>query len=163
MKNLILFLSMFTLLLFSKNTENTVSLVGNEAPPISLFKLSDNKYYRTKDCLGKNILVLSFFATWCGPCAKEIPELHKLASKFDDVDFILVDVNEKKNKVIKHIETKGYTLPVILDKYGKAFESMMGSTLPLTIVINKKGIITYYQTSYKKGDEIKLEQHLDLL
>ncbi|MCS5623847.1 MAG: redoxin domain-containing protein [Candidatus Marinimicrobia bacterium] len=56
------------------SAENSIK-VGDQAPPISLFKLESNKYFRSKELLGEKILVVSFFATWCVPCAKEILEL----------------------------------------------------------------------------------------
>ena len=138
--------------------------VGDQAPPISLFKLESNKYFRSKELLGEKILVVSFFATWCVPCAKEIPELIKMSNEFgDDFQFLLVDVNEKRDLVKKHVAEKGITLQVILDKYGKVFESFSGVTLPLLVVIDKKGQITYHHTGYVKGDEKKLLKHLKTL
>ena len=142
--------------------ENT--FIGEKASPVILFKLDQNKYFKSKDLLGEKNLVFSFFATWCSPCAKEIPKLHELDKKFgDDLQFILIDVNEKKNKVAKHVKGKGYTLQVILDRYGKIFEAFGGTVMPLTVVVNKKGVITYHHTGYKPGDELKLEKHLKTL
>ena len=145
--------------------EEKSKLIGTQAPSIYLFKLSSNKYFRSKDLLGEKTLVVSFFATWCVPCAKEIPKLHEIAAemKEKDLEFILVDVNEKKDKVAKHVAEKEYTLPVILDKYGKAFESFKGVPLPLFVVINKKGIITYHRTGYQDGEELELIAHLKTL
>ena len=138
--------------------------VGDQAPPISLFKLESNKYFRSKELLGEKNLVVSFFATSCVPCAKEIPELIKMSNEFgDDFQFLLVDVNEKRDLVKKHVDEKGITLQVILDKYGKVFESFSGVTLPLLVVIDKKGQITYHHTGYVKGDEKKLLKHLNTL
>jgi thiol-disulfide isomerase/thioredoxin len=138
--------------------------VGDQAPPISLFKLESNKYFRSKELLGKKNLVVSFFATWCGPCAQEIPELIKISKEFgDDFQFLLVDVNEKRDKVKKHIEDKGISLQVVLDKYGVVRKSFGGMDIPLLVVINKKGQITYQHTGYVKGDEKKLKEHLKTL
>ena len=151
--------------IFSIGYSSDLSLkIGDDAPPISLFKLESNKYFRSKDLLGKKNLVVSFFATWCVPCAKEIPELTKLSNEFvDDFQFILVDVNEKKAKVKNHISKMRITLQVVLDKYGKTFEKFGGTTLPLLVVIDKNGKITYHHTGYNAGDEIKLKKHLQTL
>ena len=81
----------------------------------------------------------------------------------DDFQFVLVDVNEKKDKVQKHVDEKNISLQVILDKYGRVFKSFGGETLPLLVVIDKKGAISYYHTGYKKGDEKKLNKHLKSL
>jgi len=138
--------------------------VGEKAPPVILFKLDQNKYFRSKELLGVKHQVFSFFATWCLPCAKEIPKLHELDERFgDDYQFILVDVNEKNEKVANHVKNREYTLQVILDRYGKVFESFGGTALPLTVVVNKKGIITYHQSGYESGYELKLEKHLKTL
>ena len=65
--------------------------------------------------------------------------------------------------VRKHVFEKGISLPVVLDKYGKTFEKFSGTTLPLLVVINKSGKITYHNTGYKAGDEKKLKEHLKTL
>ena len=138
--------------------------VGDKAPIFSLFKLQNNKYFRSKELLGKKNLVVSFFATWCVPCAKEIPELMKISKEFgDDFEFMLVDVNEKKDIVKKHVAEKDINLQVVLDKYGKVFKSYGGETLPLLVVIDKKGLISYYHNGYVKGDEENLRKHLNTL
>tara|TARA_B100000212_G_C27376887_1_gene535138 strand:- start:1624 stop:2115 length:492 start_codon:yes stop_codon:yes gene_type:complete len=138
--------------------------VGDSAPPISLFKLESNKYFRSKEYLGKKNIVVSFFATWCVPCAKEIPELVKMEKDLgDDFQFVLVDVNEKRDLVKEYIEKKGFSIQVILDKYGRVFKAFGGDKLPLLVVIDKKGIITYHHTGYVDGDEKKLFKHLQTL
>ena len=147
--------------LFGYNSDISV---GDTAPPISLFKLDNNKYFRSKELVGDKNLVISFFATWCVPCAKEIPELMKMSSEYgNDFQFMLIDVNEKKNVVKKHVAERGITLQVVLDKYGKVFKSFGGESLPLLVVIDKKGIISYYHNGYEKGDEKKLRKHLNSL
>jgi len=101
---------------FAFSQEN--AFIGEKASPVILFKLDQNKYFKSKDLLGEKNLVFSFFATWCLPCAKEIPKLHELDKKFgDNYQFILIDVNEKKNKVAKHVKgkrvyTSGYFRPL---------------------------------------------------
>lgn len=138
--------------------------IGDDAPPISLFKLESNKYFRSKDLLGKKNLVVSFFATWCVPCAKEIPEITELSKDFDDdFEFILINWKEKRPKVREYVVDRGITLPVIWDKYGKVFEKYNGESLPLLVVINADGKITYYKKGFKDGDTDKLKEHLDTL
>jgi len=148
---------------FCFSADDTIK-VGDDAPPISLFKLESNKYFRSKELLGDKNLVVSFFATWCGPCAQEIPELIKMSKEFgDDFHFILADIEEDQEKVKNYVTKKGISLEVILDSYGVIFERYGGKELPLTVVIDKKGKITYYQSGYKKGYEKKLKKHLKSL
>ena len=145
-------------------SEQKTLKIGEEAPSIYLFKLESNKYFKSKELLGKKNLVVSFFATWCVPCAKEIPELTKLSKQFgDEFQFLLVDVNEKRDKVKEHVLNKDISLPVVLDKYGKTFEKFGGKTLPLLVVVNKDGLVSYHHTGYKSGDELLLKEHLESL
>ena len=138
--------------------------VGDQAPPISLFKLESNKYFRSKDFIGEKHLVVSFFATWCVPCAKEIPKLIEMSEELgDEFQFVLIDVKEKRDAVKKHVDKKEITLQVVLDKYGKVFEKFGGVVLPLLVVIDKNGKVTYHHTGYVKGDELKLKKHLKTL
>ena len=141
-----------------------ISLVGKQAPPISLFKLESNKYFRSKELIGEKHLVVSFFATWCVPCAKEIPKLTEMSKELgDDFQFVLVDVKEKRDLVKKHVDKKGISLQVVLDKYGKVFERFDGVALPLLVVIDKNGKVTYHHTGYVDGDEVELKKHLETL
>ena len=77
-----IFVSILTIS-FCFSADDTIK-VGDEAPPISLFKLESNKYFRSKELLGEKNLVVSFFATWCVPCAKEVPELIKMSKELGD-------------------------------------------------------------------------------
>ena len=69
--------------------------VGDKAPPINLFRLDNNKYYHMKDEIEKNTIVLSFFATWCEPCKKEIPKLNAMLDtlKMDSLSFYYINVS----------------------------------------------------------------------
>ena len=155
-------LSLFLFLISTIIASEFQITVGDKAPPISLFKLESNKYFRSKDYLGEKNLVVSFFATWCVPCAKEIPELIKLSEEFSaDFEFILIDVNEKRNIVRAYVDKNNISLPVIWDKYGVVFEKYGGGGLPLLAVINKKGHITYLHSGYEEGDEKVLKNHLE--
>ena len=85
--------------------------IGDQAPSFSLPDLK-NQYIFLRDFCGeklrkpwknktKHAVVLSFFATWCGPCKREIPYLEKLMNQYKDkpVKFYLVDVGEDPSKV----------------------------------------------------------------
>ena len=110
-------------------------------------------------------IVLSFFATWCGPCRQEIPVIDSLSTEFSNVGFYLVNVSgltqgekvmkEDTKKVRQMLETLKVDLPVLMDKYGKTAELYDALVLPRVIVIDKNGMIVYAHTGYDK--EVKLE------
>ncbi|HHJ53802.1 MAG TPA: TlpA family protein disulfide reductase [Caldithrix abyssi] len=134
---------------------------GTPAPPFSLQSL-DGNYIFLRDFTGqklrkpwlnktKHVVVLSFFATWCVPCQKEIPQLMKIADMFKDqpVKFFLIDVGEKKSKVQPFIQKKGYTIPVLLDVYQVVSEKYGAHTLPRLVVIDKNGTVQYYHKGFE--------------
>ncbi|OUW78352.1 MAG: hypothetical protein CBD77_04365 [bacterium TMED217] len=160
--------------------EESSDMVGKKAAPLSLFKLSNNKYYRTKDIIGEKNIVISFFGTWCAPCRKEIPKLQEMSKELnkDAYEFLLICVSnikppgsttafkEEVPNIKKFIKKLGVDIEVLFDKYNVAwrkYADLNQGTFPLTVVINKKGEITYHHHGYEKGDEIKLKKHLKTL
>jgi thiol-disulfide isomerase/thioredoxin len=175
---LIIFCSLFSIQ--TLNGDNSTAFVGEKAPHISLLKIADNKYFRTKKVLGEKNIVISFFGTWCGPCRKEIPKLQEIYEDVDteEFEFLLICVSniiptgsskafkEKIPDIKKFIKSVGTDIPVLIDKYAlvwKKFANMQKPEFPLTVVIDKDGKISYHHHGYSNGDEIKLKKHLDTL
>lgn len=147
--------------------------VGDDAPTF-FTKTLDKKSFFLSDSLERNKrpIVLSFFATWCIPCRKEIPMLDTLRTKYTDIDFYLVNVSglTQGKKVLKEdpklvkqlVESLGTSMPVLMDKYGTAAEKYDALILPRLIVIDNKGKIAYAHTGYEEGDKKKLIEVLDV-
>ncbi|MCY3869623.1 MAG: redoxin domain-containing protein [Gemmatimonadetes bacterium] len=95
------------------------------------------------DYQGK-VLILDFWATWCGPCLAELPYFQELVNLYKNdpsVAFLTISQDRSKDVARKFIEQKGYTFPVIFDTgIGQLFEV---EGIPLLIVIDKEGNIRY--------------------
>ncbi len=111
--------------------------------------------------------VLSFFATWCSPCRREIPELERLMDQHPSVKFFLVDVGESEDKIASHLKTTPIRLPILLDRYGlvaKKYGVMDGQTdtavLPTLVIVDQSGVIRYFKKGYTDGDEKKIEEEI---
>jgi thiol-disulfide isomerase/thioredoxin len=115
------------------------------------------------------IQVINFWATWCGPCIKELPLIEKIGQERDDVRVTLVsldlDLDANPEKVFKFVERKGIKSNVlILDEkdpnswIDKIYKECSGS-LPATIVINTNpGKRTFVGKELKEGElEILIE------
>jgi thiol-disulfide isomerase/thioredoxin len=159
---------LFNIVLFAQSTGDPLC-IGCEAPTFSLPSL-DQKYVSLRDFCGeelrkpwinktKHIVVLSFFATWCEPCKKEIPHLEKLQNEFKDkpVKFFIIDVGEEREKVSQFIQEAGYGLPVLLDRYQKTAERYDAKTLPRLFVIDKNGKIQRKQKGFSKAEDFEIE------
>jgi len=147
--------------------------VGDEAPTFFVRDLQEKNFFLSDTLkLGKPI-VLSFFATWCGPCRVEMPVLDTLSQSYKNINFYLVDVSgltqgkskmkEDPEKVKIMVESLGVTLQVLMDKYGKVAEKYGVKSLPRLVVIDQKGIVHYIHDGYAPGDENKLKGALDKL
>lgn len=108
------------------------------------------------------VTVMSFSASWCAPCQKEIKALDSLSVKFPEVGFYLIDYKEKKDVVQKWNNRLKTKIPILLDQYGlvakKFGVTSAGDTgglsviLPQLFVMNETGDIIYSHTGYEDKD-----------
>lgn len=149
---------------------------GDAAPSFYCKPLNGDKFF-LRDYCGKprdfvstprRVVLLSFWATWCGPCRKEIPELQRIIARYDssDLSVFLVNVGETEDAVRVFVEEHHYSLPVLLDPYGVAADKYCAKdesqrpALPTVVLIDQEGIIRYIHTGYLDGDLLALEEKL---
>jgi len=147
--------------------------VGDEAPTFFVRDLAEKNFFLSDTLKLGRPIVLSFFATWCGPCRVEMPVLDTLSQSYSDINFYLVDVSgltqgkskmkEDPEKVKIMVESLGVTLQVLMDKYGKVAEKYGVKSLPRLVVIDAKSTVHYIHDGYAPGDEKKLKEVLDKL
>jgi len=143
--------------------------IGCEAPTFSLPSLQED-YISLRDFCGaqlrkpwlnktKYVVVISFFATWCEPCKKEIPHLEKLQAEFSDqaVKFFLIDVGDEREKVSEYVQEKKVEIPILLDRYKKTAEKFDALTLPRLYVLDKNGLIQRKQKGFSNADDFIIE------
>jgi peroxiredoxin len=88
---------------------------------------------------GKVVLV-NFWATWCGPCLLEMPDLNDLYSRFKSQGLVVLSItNEESSKVNSYVNRIGYHAPVLLDPDSKAAKRFHVENLPRSFVFNRKG------------------------
>jgi peroxiredoxin len=154
--------------------DTTLLKPGSEAPSFSLPTLEPGKREVLSVWCGEklskpyvnstpHIVILSFWATFCKPCQKEIPILMKFAEKHKDdkLRIFLISLDkEGKSKVKPFVEKKKFTLPVLLDPYSRTAERYGVKALPALFVIDSKGMIVYSSSGYdeKKPFESTLEE-----
>ena len=141
--------------------------IGDEAPTFFVRDLAENNFFFSDTLKTGKPAVLSFFATWCGPCRVEMPVLDTLSQSYKDVNFYLVDVSGKIKedpvKVTELVTKLSVNLQVLMDKYGKVAEKYGVKSLPRLVVIDDKSKVHYIHDGYAPGDEKKLKEVLDKL
>ena len=125
-----------------KEGANFELIQGLEKKKIIPFRLKDleGKEVSSEDYLGSYVLI-NFWATWCGPCIKEIPSLLKLKEHFKDRDFLLVGVSidKKEEDVREYVEDMGMDYPILLDFEGNVAKKYLVYSIPATFLVDKEG------------------------
>jgi thiol-disulfide isomerase/thioredoxin len=147
--------------------EQTLLVPGTEAPGFSLPTLSGNREALSvwngsalsKPHINKtpHTVIISFWATYCKPCLKEIPQLMEFASRYsaEPVKVFLVSIDKQgASKVRPYMQEHKFDLPVLLDPYAKTAERYGVSALPALYVIAPDGIIRYAATGFKEGTDM---------
>ncbi len=89
-----------------------------------------------------NIILLNFWATWCGPCKDEMPSMETLYQRYKERDFALltISVDEGSSEATrKFIQKNRYSFSVLVDPTGKTLDLFEIDRIPATVIIDKKG------------------------
>jgi len=122
--------------------------LGKNAPDFEV-KLTDGSMFRLADVVGKKIILINFFATWCGPCRGEMPELKRFAARRKDQGFLLLFVDamdtEKDLKTVRNFASA--QLPdfaVGLDADGAVCKAYRVDAFPTSVLIDSQGRVREY-------------------
>ena len=119
--------------------------IGKSAPDFELTKL-DGTNVKLSDLKGKKV-ILNFWATWCGPCQQEMPDMEAFYKEHkENVEILAVNYtpSEKgggEEKVSNFIKEKGITFPILLDKNIDVTTAYKVITIPTSYFIDTKGVI----------------------
>lgn len=141
---------------------------GKEVPSAQVEDLNGQKIdFKSLIKPGKNYVV-SFWATWCVPCKKELSNIVDLAPKWKEslnteVIAISTDDSRAKAKVKTYVTGEGWPYTVLLDMNQDLMRSLGIQQIPYTMIINSEGKIIYTHNSYVEGDEFEIENKLSTL
>ncbi len=116
-------------------------LVGGPAPDFQLDQLNGPST-KMSNYRGK-VVLLNFWATWCTPCIKEMPEIQAAYEKLKDEGFVVLALNfgEETEKAEKLVKEMGLTFPILLDREVEVAERHRVVSLPVTFFIDPNGVI----------------------
>ena len=124
----------------AKPKESKMLSEGDVVPDFTA-ETVDGNTFNLSDQKGK-VVLLNFWATWCGPCVGEMPAFERLYNEYGEkVSILAVNCEEDKNTVSQFISDSGYTFPVAYDVDGDISTQYSTSGIPYTLVIGKDGLI----------------------
>jgi cytochrome c biogenesis protein CcmG/thiol:disulfide interchange protein DsbE len=151
--------------LFSMTSTNFAQSKGQKLPSIEIKDLSGSSVDISKYSDNEKITVISFWATWCTPCKKELNNISEIYEEWvDDYDVevvaISIDDSRSTSKVKAYINGQGWDFEVLLDSNSDLKRALNFQTVPFTLLLNQEGEIVYRHTGYVEGDENILEDEI---
>jgi thiol-disulfide isomerase/thioredoxin len=145
-----------------------VSLAGaasvkGPAPNFTLKSLS-GKNLKLSEMAG-NVVLINFWASWCGPCREEMPLLNALHKKYAPLGFTVLGVNveEDLDGAMRFLKNVPVDFPILLDNTNKVSQQYKVIAMPTTVVVDRDGNMRYLHEGYKPGDEKKYRQMIKKL
>ncbi len=142
--------------------ESTYVFVGDASPEFALTDI-DGKSFSMAEAKGKVILI-NFFATWCGPCMTELPYMEQLWKKHKADDrfcMIVIGREETDETVTAFQDEHRFTFPMAADPQRSVYDLFAKESIPRTIVVAPDGKVVYSKMGFMEADLDLLEDVLD--
>jgi thiol-disulfide isomerase/thioredoxin len=137
--------------------------VKGPAPNFTLKSMGGNNL-KLSEMTG-NVVLINFWASWCGPCREEMPLLNALHKKYQPLGFTVLGVNVEENvdgarSFLKNVPVD---FPILLDNTNEVSKRYKVVAMPTTVVVDRDGNMRFLHEGYKPGDEKKYRQMIKKL
>jgi thiol-disulfide isomerase/thioredoxin len=101
------------------------------------------------------VVMINFWASWCGPCRTEMPILEKLHAKYKPMGFTMIGVNVEPDSSLaaNWLKSTPVTFPILFDTKSEVSKLYSVAGMPSTVIIDRKGNMRWLHRGYKPGDE----------
>ena len=146
----------------AQTDKTTLAKIGDKAPAF-ICKTLDGRKIDISKLQGK-IIMINFFATWCGPCNLELPVLQKnIWEKYkgnQDFELIILGREHTEKEVSDFVKSKKFTMPFAPDPKRTIFNLYANLSIPRNIIIGKDGRIIFQSIGYSETEFKKIEAFL---
>ncbi len=152
------FIAMVAALLLAANAWSAKTTLLHKPAPDFTLKSLEGPNIKLSELRG-DVVLINFWASWCGPCRQEMPLLEELNTKYAPMGFTMLGVNvEQDSTAAKSMLAElGISFPILFDDQNSVSESYDVIAMPTTIVVDRDGNVQYVHHGYKPGDEDKYQ------
>jgi thiol-disulfide isomerase/thioredoxin len=149
---------------FSQPDQPAALPLGKAAPDFKLALLGGGQMALSQH-KGKDIVILDFWATWCGPCRRSMPIVAEVAAAYKDKGVVLYAVNQDEDAatIQKFLTAQKLSVTVALDQGGAVGEQYGAASIPLTVIVGKDGTVQAVHVGLTPGLKKALTDELDTL
>lgn len=103
------------------------------------------------------VVMINFWASWCGPCRQEFPALDQIYAKYKPMGFALVGINveSEKSDAERFLSQQQVSFPILFDPDNQVSGSYGVRAMPTTVLVDRQGRLRWSHMAYKPGDEAK--------
>lgn len=128
--------------------ESAMELVGHPAPPIEA-KLADGSSFTLASKAGKTV-VISFWASWCGPCRNELPALSAFAKEHPQFQYVALNVDRDRAAAEKFLTSVKVELPIAYDPEAISMGAYGVMSMPTMFVVDDKGMLAWQKIGFNQ-------------
>ena len=102
-----------------------------------------------------DVVMINFWASWCGPCRQEMPLLDNIYKQYKDMGFVLLGVNVEpdSHNANAWLKKTPVSYPVLYDPKSQVSQLYQVQAMPTTVIIDRQGIVRFVHNGYLPGDE----------
>lgn len=150
---------------FGQDAEKEKGSGKDKQVPSVQLKDMNGKLINTAELAANGPVIISFWATWCSPCKRELNTIHEVYADWQDefgVTLVAVSIDDEKtkNSVPVYVNGRGWEYTVLMDPNSDFRRAMGVNNVPHTFLVTKEGVIVYSHNNYAPGDEELLYQEL---
>ncbi len=149
------------------SSSSSSSSSGRSGSGVPDFTLSDvnGAEYRMADHVGEGVILINFWATWCGPCRVEMPHLDRLQETYGEAGLevlcVSMDGPDTVSQVRGHVSRYDYSFTVLLDEESEVTRLYNPRrAAPFNVIVDRTGTIVWSHEGYSPGDEVELEEQI---
>jgi peroxiredoxin len=135
------------------------ALSKSDSAPDFTLKSNSGDNVKLSELRGQ-VVMINFWASWCGPCRQEMPLLDEIHQRYSGLGFTVLGVNVEEDQAAARelLEDVPVTFPILFDSRNEVSEAYDVDAMPSTVVVDRDGVVRYIHKGYVPGDENKYQE-----